>query len=65
MTEEKAMAKCSVCGQDKATVDRHMFDGACVECTDKCLEDATIAKKAEKNNELLKQLEELNIYKNG
>ncbi len=56
------MPKCSVCGQDKGTVDRNMFDGMCAECTDKALYDPSVSKKAEENNKLLKQLNELNIF---
>ncbi len=48
------MAVCSYCYKDKGTVDRNLFDGMCAECTDKALNSHTVAKQAEKNNELLK-----------
>lgn len=48
------MAICSYCKKDKETVDRHLFDGMCVDCTDEALNDSEVAKQAEKNNRLLK-----------
>lgn len=48
------MAICSYCFKDEGTVNRHSFDGMCADCTDKALNSYTVAKQAEKNNELLK-----------
>ena len=44
---------CSWCLKDKATVNRHMFDGLCADCTDKALDNDYIAKSAKKNNDKL------------
>ena len=48
------MAKCNYCGKEDITVDRNLFDGMCVNCTDKALNDEKISKKAEINNKKLK-----------
>lgn len=48
------MAICSYCLKDKSTVDRRLFDGMCVDCTDKALNSHAVSKQAQKNNELLK-----------
>lgn len=40
------MAICSYCFKDKSTVSRNMFDGMCVDCTDKALNSETVAKQA-------------------
>lgn len=45
---------CSYCGKDDITVDRHLFDGMCVDCTKKALFDSNVLSEAEKNNEKLK-----------
>ena len=45
---------CSGCDKDKQTVNRHMFDGLCADCTDKALYDYEFTKKAKKRNEELK-----------
>lgn len=49
------MAICSVCRKDKSTVDRNLFDGMCVECTDKALHDEKVSKQAKKINKILKE----------
>ena len=48
------MAICSVCRKNKPTVDRNLFYGMCVECTNRALSDERISKLAENNNKLLK-----------
>ena len=50
------MAICSVCGKTNSTVDRNLFDGMCIDCTNRALSDENISKFAEKNNKLLKTL---------
>ena len=49
------MAICSVCRKDKPTVDRNLFDGMCVDCTNRALSDKKISKRAEKINKILKE----------
>ena len=56
------MPKCSVCGLDKKTVNRDMFDGMCASCTDRALYDLSVSKRAEENNKLLKQLNEMKVF---
>ena len=51
---DQRMAICSYCLKEKSTVSRNMFDGMCADCTDKALNSETVAKQAQKNNELLK-----------
>ena len=46
-------SECSGCGKNKLTVNRHMFDGMCADCTDKALYDADFAKRARLRNEEL------------
>jgi hypothetical protein len=41
---------CSGCKESKPTVDRHMFDGMCADCTDKALYDYDFAKEAKEYN---------------
>jgi|TARA_R100000750_G_scaffold19992_1_gene13075 predicted amidophosphoribosyltransferase len=48
-------AECSGCGKRLPTVNRHMFDGMCADCTDKALYDYDFAKRAERRNEELKR----------
>ena len=45
---------CSGCNTKKASVDRNMFDGLCIECTSIALYDDDFAKKAQKQNMELK-----------
>ena len=46
-------AVCSGCGNKKATVDRHMFDGLCADCTERALYDYEFQKKAKQTNRKL------------
>jgi len=48
-------AECSGCGKKLPTVNRHMFDGMCADCTEKALYDYDFAKRAERRNEILKR----------
>jgi NMD protein affecting ribosome stability and mRNA decay len=50
------MAICSVCGKNSSTADRNLFDGMCVNCTNRALSDENVSKLAEINNKLLKTL---------
>ncbi|MCP9290014.1 hypothetical protein [Gracilimonas sediminicola] len=46
-------AVCSGCDEEKATVDRYMFDGLCADCTDRALYDYKFQKQAQKTNRVL------------
>lgn len=49
------MEACSGCGEKKITVNRNMFDGMCVACTNRALFDEKLAEKARKKNKELKK----------
>ena len=46
-------AVCSGCDEEKATVERRMFDGLCADCTNRALYDYKFQKKAEETNRKL------------
>jgi hypothetical protein len=50
---ETKLQECSGCGAADATVERHLFDGMCVYCTEKALFSSDFAEKAYKRNEEL------------
>ena len=51
--ENTKLQECSGCGIEDATVERNMFDGMCVDCTEKALFNSDFAEKAYKRNEEL------------
>ena len=45
---------CSLCGKEHTTVNRHMFDGMCTDCTTIALYDESAYERAKKRNRELK-----------
>lgn len=51
---ENTILVCSGCLTEQSTVNRDMFDGLCVDCTEKALYNYDFAKAAEQRNKSLK-----------
>ena len=51
--ENTKTQECSGCGAVDVTVNRHMFDGMCADCTERALFNSDFAENAYKRNEEL------------